>query len=371
MTKILFFIENLSQGGAEKVLRNLVNSMDQSRFEITVHTLVQEDVSGLLAPGIRYRAINRCKTAWGKRLMMLWIRLCAELGWLHPLYIRDGYDIEAAYLECGPTKFLSASTNRGALRLAWVHCDLEQKGLRDNPRLRRQYASYDKIICVSQSVKDTFDRLFGGIGNSVVLYNVIEETDILHKANAFSVPRDGIPALVAVGRLTAQKGFDRLIEACARLKNEGYVFSLDILGEGPDRQMLEQSIQESGLTGAVQLRGFQENPYPYIRSADLVVCPSRYEGFSTVVTEALILGKPVVTTDCSGMRELLGDSEYGLITENSTEGIYLGLKKMLDRPETWKGYAQAALRRGKDFSKETLLRETETFLLEELRKKRM
>ena len=101
-----------------------------------------------------------------------------------------------------------------------------------------------------------------------------------------------------------------------------------------------------------------------------MVVPSRFEGFSTVVTEALILGKPVVTTPCSGMRELLGDSEYGLITEDSVEGIYSGIRRMLDEPGQMERYAQTAAQRGKDFSKEMVLKQTKRFFQSELEKKR-
>ena len=125
--KILFFIDELAGGGAEKVLRTLVNNMDQSKFQITVHTINAADPEGLLVPGIRYRAINRCKTPLGKKLFSYWIRLCAELKWLYPLYIKDDYDIEVAYLECGPTKILAGSTNQKAKKIAWVHCDVKKR----------------------------------------------------------------------------------------------------------------------------------------------------------------------------------------------------------------------------------------------------
>ena len=111
----------------------------------------------------------------------------------------------------------------------------------------------------------------------------------------------------------------------------------------------------------MQLLGFQENPYPYIKAADLVVCSSRYEGLSTVITEALILGKPVVTSNCTGMRELLGESQFGLITEDSVQGIYLGMKQMLDDPALHAQYAAAAAERGKDFSKAQIVAQTEAF----------
>lgn len=371
MIKILFLMDTLTGGGAEKVLRTLVNHMNQAEFEITVQTLEQGDATGLLAPGIRYRAINRCKTAAGRKLMGLWVRLCAELKWLYPLYIRDDYDIEVAYLECGPTKFLAQSTNRGALRLAWVHCDLEKKGLRNTPKVRAQYGAYDQVVCVSENAKEAFEWLFGKVCHTAVVYNVNDEKEILSKADAFAVPGRNVPVIAAVGRLSREKGVDRLLEACKRLAEDGYAFGLWIIGDGPERQTLEHFAETYGLGDCVSFRGFQENPYPYMRAADLIVCPSRYEGFSTVVTEALILGKPVVTTPCSGMRELLGESEYGLITEDSVDGIYHGLKKMLDEPDTLRHYAQAARRRGKDFSKEILLARTEGFFREELEKKRM
>ena len=101
MIKILFFIDSISGGGAEKVLRNLVNNMDQSKFEITVQTINDSaKADTLLKDGIRYKTINRFKNRVINGLYQYWIRLCAEVKILYPLYIRDNYDIEVAYLEC-------------------------------------------------------------------------------------------------------------------------------------------------------------------------------------------------------------------------------------------------------------------------------
>ena len=365
MTKILFFIDTLTGGGAEKVLRTLVNNMDPGKFDITVHTLEEADPTGLLAPHVRYRAVNRCKTALGKKLFSYWLRLCAELKWLYPLYIRDDYDIEVAYLECGPTKILAHSTNKKARKIAWVHCDLAIKeGMASQAeKMKEYYRHYDKVICVSENVRDSFRRMFGTEPEAVVLHNVNDEADIQEKAEAFAIPHRSGAELVAVGRLAEQKGFDRLIEACAMLKKDGWDFHLRILGEGSERTKLEEQIRREGLEAHIELMGQQANPYPYIKGADVLVCSSRYEGLSTAVTEALILGRPVVTTPCTGMDELLGDSEYGLITTDSIEGIYEGLKTMLDDPEKRKQYAEAAVIRGKAFSKEKIVGETEAFFL--------
>ena len=362
MIKILFLMDNISEGGAEKVLRTLVNNMDQSKFDITVQTLEESDPAQYLASGIRYKAINCCKTAWGKKLFHYWVRICAELKCLYPLYIKDDYDIEVAYLECGPTKIMAGSTNKKAKKLAWLHCDLEKRGMDDPEKAKFWYDQYDSVVCVSETVKRSFKKVIGSSTDACVLYNVNDETDILRKAEAFEVSRPEPVTLLTVGRLSYEKGNDRLLEACKMLMDAGHAFKLWLVGDGPEREMLMKQASDLELDDQISFLGFQENPYPYMRSADVIVTPSRYEGFSTVVSEALILGKPVVTTPCSGMDELLGDNEFGLITEDSVEGIYQGMKRMLEDASLREHYAQKAAIRGKDFSKEKLVKQTEQFL---------
>lgn len=367
MIKILFFIDGITGGGAEKVLRTLVNNMDQSKFDITVQTLEKSDPAQYLTPGIRYKAINRCKTAFGKKLFHYWVRLCAELNWLYPLYIKDDYDIEVAYLECGPTKILAGSTNKKAKKLAWLHCDLEKRGMDDPERAKSWYDRFDGVVCVSEIVKRSFHKVIGSSTDARVLHNVNDEVEILNKSVAFEVSKPESVTFLTVGRLSYEKGNDRLLEACKMLNDAGYTFNLWLVGDGLERDALMGQATSYGMESHVKFWGFQENPYPYMQAADVIVTPSRYEGFSTVVTEALILGKPVVTTPCSGMDELLGDSEFGLITEDSVEGIYRGMKRMLEDAELREHYARKAAIRGKDFSKEKLVKQTEQFFEELLK----
>ena len=126
-------------------------------------------------------------------------------------------------------------------------------------------------------------------------------------------------------------------------------------------QLAEQVIDEH-LLDSVQLLGFRDNPYPYMAAADLYVCPSYVEGFSTVVSEAVVLETPVVTTDCSGMREILGDSEYGLITRNTEESLFEGLRTMLDKPEVYQYYQQRVRERAPFFYMEERLKAYEEIL---------
>ncbi len=367
--KILFFIETLRGGGAEKVLCDLVNHMDQSRFQITVQTLWRADAARYLKPGIRYRF---CYADTG-RLSSLRSRAEAAAGLTYPLHIRDDYDLEVAYLEFGSTKILSRSTNRKAKKIAWVHSDLARK-LRGDPETTRkaagQYAAYDRIVCVSRTARDSFVKLFGREADTGVLYNTVDDAAIREKADLVpaAFPEKRRLTVAAVGRLAEEKRYDLLLKVHRELLEEGIPHDLWIIGEGSQRETLERIITENHLEHSARLFGFQANPYPYMKAADLLVCSSSYEGLSTFVTEGLILGKPIVTTECSGMRELLGDSEYGLITENAEASLRDGLRRMLTDASLRDSYGAGAARRGQALSAGRVTAETEDFftkLLEE------
>lgn len=370
MINLLFFIESLSGGGAEKVLRNLVNAMDQSKFDITVQTLYREDAESYLAPGVHYKYCYQAKS----RANELRMRAEAAAGLTYPLHIKGDYDIEAAYLECGATKIIAGSTNKNSLKLAWVHCDLQNR-IGDSAAFaaatKKYYAKYDYAVCVSENVRKSFKKMYGDTVPAVTVYNTIDDGEILKKS-AETLPNDVQKrrlTLALVGRLNPQKKVERALAAHRRLLDEGIDHDLWIIGEGEERSMLENYIHENHLEESAKLLGFRENPYCLMNAADLLVCSSVYEGFSTFVTEGLILGKPIVTTDVSGMRELLGDSEYGLVTANDDEAFYEGVRRMLTEQGLMQAYAKRAKQRGKDFSGVKLARDTEEFLIEKYTEK--
>ena len=205
---------------------------------------------------------------------------------------------------------------------------------------------------MSENVRKSFKKMYGDTVPAATVYNTIDDGEILKKA-AETLPPDVSKrklTIAAVGRLSAPKNFIRALAAHRRLLDEGVDHDLWIIGEGEERP--------------VKLLGFRENPYCLMNAADLLVCSSVYEGFSTFVTEGLILGKPIVTTDVSGMRELLGDSEYGLVTANDDEAFYEGVRRMLTEQGLMQAYAKRAKQRGKDFSGVKLARDTEEFLIE-------
>lgn len=354
MIKILFFIDKLaykgSIGGAEKVLITLVNNMDPNKFDITVQTIYPDENAKLLNSNIKYKYCYSKKN----NIIDLIKRFEETSGSIYKKHIRDDYDIEVAFLEYESTKIISTSTNRKAKKIAWVHCDFNVAVSNKEvfiKKTRKQYSQFDKVICVSKQVKQSFDELFNNEFVSVVLHNVIDDNEIKTKS------KESLPEIVnkdkfticSVANFTKAKNIERLLKACYRLHNENIGFDLWLVGDGKLRIELETFIDEHKMNEYVTLWGFQSNPYPFIDGADLLACSSIYEGFSTFITEGLILGKPIVTTDVSGMKELLGNSEYGLITDNDDEDFYKCLKRMMIEPELLKEYVKQSYRRGQDF----------------------
>jgi hypothetical protein len=126
---------------------------------------------------------------------------------------------------------------------------------------------------------------------------------------------------------------------------------------------LERQMKTLGVEDSVTLLGFHKNPYQYVVRCDLYVCSSWREGFSTSVTESLVVGTPVVSTNCSGAKELLGDhDEYGFVVVNSEEGIYQGMRRMLADPALLTHYKAQAKLRGTFFSRTATVRAVEEML---------
>lgn len=363
MIKILFHIDTLVGGGAEKVLCNLVNHMDQSVFDITVQTVYPDDATKYLVDGIKNKSIYPSKN----KFYQMVYRVETALGLTYPLHMKDDYDIEIAYLEFGPTKVIADSTNNKAKKIAWVHCDFEI-AIQDKEAFVKknaaQYKKFDKVVCVSEKCKESFVSMFGDVPETVIVHNVIDDKEILGKA---ALPLlDGIDrkrfTFCTVGRFSPQKNYKRLLSAANKLHEEGFIFDLWILGDGEQRPMIEEYIVGNNMKSYVSLFGFQSNPYPFMREADSLACSSNYEGYSTFVAEGLILGKPIITTDCSGMHELLGDSEYGMIVPNDDLSFFEGMKRvLLFNKNQLQYYAEKSEERGLLFSSRNLAKQAESF----------
>jgi glycosyltransferase involved in cell wall biosynthesis len=172
------------------------------------------------------------------------------------------------------------------------------------------YPRADKIICVADYVLDDLAQNFGiPRGKMARIYNSVDVDMTRQLAEAGGNPYRGKgPHLVAAGRLSREKGADVLLDAMPLVRAAISDADLTLLGEGPLKPDLLAQRERLGLTGAVHLTGFQPNPCPYLKHADVFVLPSRFEGLPLVVLEALAVGAPVVASNCpGGVREILSD----------------------------------------------------------------
>lgn len=366
--KILFLIPNLKHGGAEKVLVNLVNNLDEEKYDITVQTLFDEGVhKGSLKSHVRHVPGFKKSFRGNTTLAKLFP---AKLLW--KCLVKEHYDIAVSYLEGPTSRILGGCTDRDTKRIAWLHIELESIrkaaiGFRNPAEAERAYNSFDRIIAVSNNVRDCFKMHLNITAPISVLYNTNETEKILESsleepANPNFSPNGEI-AVCSVAKLMKTKGFDRLLNVHKRLLDEGLRHHIYILGIGEEQANLERQMKALQIEDSVTLLGFHENPYQYVARCDLYVCSSHREGFSTAVTESLIVGTPVVSTDCSGARELLGEhDEYGLVVENSEEGIYQGMKRMLSDPALLAHYQKQAKLRGSFFSRTETVRAVEEML---------
>lgn len=366
--KILFFIDTLGHGGAEKVLVNLLNNLDKSKYDITLMSIFDSGVNKqFLKEGITYKYIFK-KIFRGN---VVFFKLFSP-EYLYSHYIKEHYDVIAAYLEGNTTRILSGCPYEDTKKLAWIHVEMDERTRYYPYRSKKEciecYKKYDKIIGVSQTVVESFKQHLGKWDNLCVRYNTIE-TEHIKKCS--DEPVDDVLFdekyinLISVGRLIEQKSYLRLLSIHKRLIVDGLKTRLYIVGEGPQYKMLERYIKQNRLENSAYLLGFKENPWKYVKKADLFVCSSWKEGFSTAVTESLIVGTPVVTTLCSGMKEMLGESEYGLIVENEEQALYEGIKKLLTDKKLLKYYKDMAAERGKQFDTKTTVRKVEELLDEE------
>lgn len=358
MTRILFFIESLSSGGAEKVLTTLLKHMDYSKYEVILMPLVDKGVlrNDIDMSKLEYTPVIHEEGApwlrlWNKiKYKLIYHYLPCRLAnrWVIP---RKGIDLYIAFTEGFATKLLSFTPQK---KIAWVHADLKTDPWTHNSHIFRSleeeqtaYQRYNQVVCVSKAVEQVMKDLYS-LQQTTTIYNPIDTGVILNGAKQpINLTQSTSFKIVTVGRLVPQKGFDRLIRIVGKLMRNGTDVELYIIGEGTEWKNLRRIIQEESLEKHVHLMGFLKNPYALMAKMDLFVCSSIAEGYSLVIAEAMTLGLPVLSTDCAGPKELLGNGEYGMLVDNNPEALYKGLLQLIVSPALLEELKQKSLEKGK------------------------
>ncbi len=379
MKKILFVVHAFRTGGVSTVLTNIANGLCRRGYDITI-CVTSDDVSGAgdLLPEIKLR--HRDEPHLGLLRKIPYVRNFYESGmWskrqsprkLYRYFVggKERYDVEIAFFFGRPLKAVYGSKNDRARKILFVHSDYKglgkgiYMGFRQEEEAKRAYRFFDKVVCVTNGVKTSFVDTIGRQDGVEVIYNlndcekikVLSRQEIAAKRVEFT--------FVCVSRLSAEKGIARVLESAAKLNDEGFAFDVWIVGDGPERARLEQYAARCRLQN-VTFYGNQKNPYPFIANADMLVCPSLTEAYGLSISEAFILHKPILATDCTGPRELLNGGEYGVLVPNDPDAVCDGMKRILQDAAYYEHYCRKAEERSAFFDADHIMQEIERLINE-------
>ncbi|WP_185286155.1 glycosyltransferase [Chryseobacterium indologenes] len=342
--KILIRIGSLRHGGAEKVLINFLKNLPEDKYEVdllinlytgmyikevpswvNLHYLIKGEMITTNRP--HEIPVKAFRVLYQKMFLMF-------PSLLYTFVLKNKkYDVEIAAIH-GMYRELLSSPQKDSKKIIWIQNDIFN--LKEyTPDIIRQFFKFDRILVISNKLKEEMQKLAASDKEKqsvIKIFNPIDREDTLQKANMEikDFPFSGeLPTFITIGTVYPQKGYDRLLDVHKKLMDEGLKHQIIIIGDGFDFENIQSKLNQLGVQETVKMLGFRSNPYPYLKQSDFYVMSSRHEGFPTIIAEALILNKPVVSTDVSGIKDLLQDSKLGIITPNSEDGIYEGMKKFL------------------------------------------
>ena len=243
------------------------------------------------------------------------------------------YDVEIAF-KYGFTSLFVIYGNSHK-KINWLHCDCELNDPGKNYRklFRKILPLFDSNVILCNSLKESFVNIYH-CDNIDVINNIIDSDKVNNGIKGVQKNNKGI-LFVSVGRYSSQKAYERLIEAFKMLKDDDLLndVHLDLYGSGPMEDELKNLVTTYQLENTVKINGAVNNPYKYMHQANMFILSSRDEGYPLVIIESLLSKTPVLSTDIKSAKEML-TTKTGIITDNSTEGLYKALKKiLLDRKQ--------------------------------------
>lgn len=374
MKKILFVIGQLGAGGAERVLIDIANNLsDNKEYSITVFTFCKNKLDNQLSRRVKHVSlfnINAKSRKISDRILNRFIvtNLFKLLEKISADYIRKimsirlkgTYDIEIGFVEGLPIKIISSSKHiESSKHIGWIHTDLSRYNHAQNffENYSEETAIYDNVqsmVFVSEQSKIGYKDYFKkSHKNNFVIPNFIDCDRIRKLAEKeFEL---NFKYICSAGRLVKEKGFDRLIRAYASLRGKGQLkdIKLLILGSGVEENALKNLVIELNIEDDVVFIPFTENPYKYVKNSEFFISSSRVEGYSLVVAEAILLEVPVLSTR-TGTVSILGESEYGLIVDNTIDGIVEGMENFIIDIQEFKSKAIKGSKKVAEINRENL-----------------
>jgi len=360
MNKILFVVDERQMGGVNILLEDYLKNINRNDKSITVLILHNNgDRFNNLPDDIKTICINReldivdlslseliRKKRFFKAIKKAIFSVYIKTGYIEKVIRRirrkyniNDYDVEIAFKD-GFCQLFTAYGN-SKKKISWLHNDYSRNNFiqKYKETFIKVHKNFDYIVAISSEIKEHFCDLYHNEDKILVINNYIDENkiEIMAKEKCDLEVDDSKLNLLCIGRLSYEKGFDRVLNALNRLK-DGYKdleqrLRINIIGDGEERSNLESMKENYELNNVISFIGRDNNPYKYINKHDFVLVPSRYEAYCLVMIEALINKVPLLTTDVASVKEITSNGKYGIIMENSEEGIYNTLVNLLDNKE--------------------------------------
>ncbi len=350
MKRILFFNDSMEVAGTEQLLLDLLNYLVKEDVAITLLLPSFEDKYILLEKldkKIDVRYLFPQGTSYMKRKLLENVQIFQPRLFMKIVGLNlSDYDKVVCFKESFFARMLSKAK---CFKVLWIHNILykhtyESHSLKEkisewlnkkHIRISREsYNKFDVTVCVSDACKESYlDVLHDGEHPKQdirVIYNAIDLNKVRERAEEpiGDLPHDRIN-FVLITRVSSEKRIDRLVDSVLRLAGEGYNFHVYIVGDGV-KSYVENRYPNADLSRHITYTGFLSNPYPYILQSDWSLCVSERESFSLVLLESMALNTPVITTDCGGPRNIVDNGNYGILVDNSGDGVYGGMKSVLD-----------------------------------------
>ena len=352
---VLFVIDEKMMGGVAVLLSDIINRINISKYNIDVLVLHNRgDYLDDLPKGVNIiygtkffntidytfkevlnsknikKIISKMRVVFLMKTKLIGRRIIKE----RKKILTKKYDVEVAFKD-GFTAIFTAYGD-SLKKYHWLHSDYSMYDCTGNYHslFMEIFPKFDKIIAISKSVLERFKKKYN-VHNTEVIYNIVDQNKIVKMANQETINFDKNKInLISVGRIHEMKGYSRLIDVLSKLNKEKKLENVvtRLIGDGPEYNLVKNKIIENNLEDKVLLMGRMKNPFPYVKASDLFLMCSHYEPFGLVIIEALSCGIPVLSLDVASIKEIM-DSKYGMIFENSEDGLYEGILSIINNPK--------------------------------------
>ncbi|MDM1073069.1 glycosyltransferase [Empedobacter brevis] len=334
-------------GGVPRVVLDLLRNLPKDKFDFTLMlNLYQGELIKDIPADIKLIVVENGKEQMSsnpfiQKIQLVWRRLKLEVynqfpSILYQLKVPEKYDIEIASSYAEFDMVLN-SPNKNSRKIAWFHTDVTYDVNQERAKERvKKMKNFDHVIFCAKHIRNVIEENYNIIyPNSTIVYNAIHTEEIKREASEFEVVYGDIkrPIFCSVGRLHSRKGYHRLINVHSRLIKEGFEHSIVVLGDGEEKNNLMEQINQCEVEKSFKLLGTKINPYPYLNNADYFVLPTRSEAYPLVINEALVLEKPIISTNVGGIPEMINDGVDGILVNDDEEEIYDAIKKVFTQPE--------------------------------------